>query len=315
MRKSFFSTLCLLLIPFLLTLKWSTTATASGHHLNLPPSTKDSQKDSKVKQLCEGILEENDLWITPESAFIGTMNERTFNRIIDRVEAIYGPIIASKGSKLVVERDWTDGTVNAYATQSGNLMKVHMFGGMARHPAMTEDAFASVICHEIGHHLGGAPRKVFSWGVHWASNEGQSDYFASSKCMRKYFAKSNNQSVVARMKIDPSVKSQCRRIFGSGENSAICQRSSMAGLALAQLFQEARRETTEPLFTTPDPSIVDTTYHAHPGTQCRLDTYFQASLCVVSDKIENDPDSPLKGTCNRQEGYRFGTRPLCWYHP
>jgi Zn-dependent protease with chaperone function len=54
-----------------------------------------------------------------------------------------------------------------------------MFGGLARDPLVTKDGFSAVICHEIGHHIAGAPRKGFSW----ASNEGQADYFATTKCL------------------------------------------------------------------------------------------------------------------------------------
>jgi hypothetical protein len=33
-----------------------------------------------------------------------------------------------------------------------------MFGGLARHELVTDDGFMMVVCHETGHHLGGAPR-------------------------------------------------------------------------------------------------------------------------------------------------------------
>jgi len=47
--------------------------------------------------------------------------------------------------------------VNAYASVDKQGQQfIHMFGGLARHPLMTEDAFLLVACHEFGHHYGGA---------------------------------------------------------------------------------------------------------------------------------------------------------------
>jgi len=71
-----------------------------------------------------------------------------------------------------------------------------MFGGLARHETMTPDGFATVVCHELGHHLGGVPKK-FSWfGNSWASNEGQADYFGIMKCLRKMFEHEDNVKIV-----------------------------------------------------------------------------------------------------------------------
>ena len=102
-----------------------------------------------------------------------------FNRVIDLVYKHYEPVVSNLGKRLVVERNWSDSTVNAYAYPKGDQMRVAMFGGLARHPEVTKDGFMMVMCHELGHHLGGAPMKS------WASNEGQSDYFAANKCFKR----------------------------------------------------------------------------------------------------------------------------------
>ena len=94
------------------------------------------------------------------------------------------PIIAEMGAKLVMNNNWKSSTVNASAQQSGSNWQVNMYGGLARHPLVTVDGFMMVVCHELGHHIGGAPRKG-GWGSVWASNEGQADYFAGLKCMRR----------------------------------------------------------------------------------------------------------------------------------
>ncbi|MEI8347458.1 MAG: hypothetical protein WCG27_08320, partial [Pseudomonadota bacterium] len=104
------------------------------------------------------IVEENSLWIGPDQkSDRGGIDEATFNATIDQLNVIYGPVVKEKGGNLVFERNWDDGTVNAYANQDGDTWTVAMFGGLARHEVITADAFALVVCHELNHHLGGAP--------------------------------------------------------------------------------------------------------------------------------------------------------------
>src|SRR4051812_40125480 len=103
-----------------------------------------------------GFLPENDFYIPAnQKGLNGGLTEAQFNAAIDKVETVYAPIIASAGGKLQIDRNWTDGTVNAYASQVGKTWKVAMFGGLARHNTITEDGMSLVVCHEIGHHVGG----------------------------------------------------------------------------------------------------------------------------------------------------------------
>jgi hypothetical protein len=78
--------------------------------------------------------------------------------------------------------NWTDDTVNAFASREGNRQVVTLYGGLIRHPYMQLEGVGLVLAHEIGHHLGGAPRYP---GIPWASCEGQADYWGSKIAMRK----------------------------------------------------------------------------------------------------------------------------------
>lgn len=265
----------------------------------------------------KGIVQDNDLWITPESKSANlTMDEALFNSTIDKVIKIYEPVIASLGKTLVVERNWENGTVNAYASQSGSTWKIAMFGGLARHETITEDGFALVVCHEIGHHIGGAPKKG-GWlgGSAWASNEGQADYFATLKCLRKTWREENNAAALANMTVPKAVVTQCSEQFTSEEDRLICQRGAMAGMSTAKLFQALRNSTTAPDFNTPDANVVSKTDHNHPAFQCRLDTYFQGALCQIDDTLDVDQKDESKGVCYRESGDTSGLRPLCWFKP
>jgi len=272
-----------------------------------------------------GFLPENDLYIPTSTKGILTISEEQFNRSIDKVEEVYAPIVSSMGGKLDIERRWDDGTVNAYASQSGKTWKVAMFGGLARHSTITEDAMSLVVCHEIGHHIGGAPKKGGSvgggwWGgsagaSSWASNEGQADYFATLKCLRKSFLNDNNQEIIAKMNVPSMVTEGCKKSTkGNIEDAAICVRMSMAGKSVADLFS-ALSKLPESKFDTPDSKIVSKTDDNHPKSQCRLDTYYQGSLCDINMNEEVSQKEEVKGTCHPSLGHKIGTRPLCWFKP
>jgi hypothetical protein len=273
----------------------------------------------------DGILPENDLNIPVGKSF-GGLSEAQFNSSIDRVVAVYEPIIASMGGNLVVERKWNDGTVNAYAQQSGKTWKVSMFGGLARHETITEDGMSLVICHEIGHHIGGAPKIGGSsagggwWGggagaSNWASNEGQADYFATLKCLRKTFLNDDNSAIVRTLGAPESLTKACTKANkGDKDESALCIRTGMAGKSVSNLFT-ALEHGSETKFETPDSKVVSSTNDAHPKSQCRLDTYFQGSLCEISFNEDVSQSDEVTGTCHPSLGHKIGTRPLCWFKP
>lgn len=262
----------------------------------------------------EGFLPENNLKISVDAKRNGGLTEAQFNAVIDKVESVYAPIVQQEGGTLDISRGWTDGTVNAYAMRSGSTWKVAMFGGLARHETITEDGFALVVCHEIGHHIGGAPKKTSYWSNSWASNEGQADYWANLKCLRRSFLNDNNVEIVSQMDVPATLASACNEAWSSAEDRAICIRGGMAGDSVARLFA-ALRNSAPPKFDTPDTRVVSRTDDNHPAYQCRLDTYFAGSLCGVDFNENVEQSSEVTGTCHGSLGHTSGLRPLCWFKP
>src|SRR5690606_6337282 len=134
--------------------------------------------------LCSGIMPENDLYIPAGGQHTFAIQEQEYHSALDRIERVFAPQVAALGGEFILNRLWENGTVNASAQRIGNNYIVNMYGGMARHPLINNDAFLIVACHEVGHHLGGAP-KASAFFANWASNEGQSDYFSGLKCFRQ----------------------------------------------------------------------------------------------------------------------------------
>jgi hypothetical protein len=187
-----------------------------------------------------------------------------------------------------------------------------MFGGLARHPAITYDGFAAVACHETGHHLGGAP--VFSGDDSWASVEGEADYYAMLKCLRRLFEKDDNRKILAGRKLDPLAVSTCKNEERSQQDEELCIRATMAGVSLAQVLASLEGGSV-PRLSTPDPRRVTETYEDHPRAQCRLDTYFQASLCRANFHQDMDRSDYRVGACTDTHVYTRGLRPRCWFKP
>lgn len=266
-----------------------------------------------TKNGSEGFLPKNNLYIPVDAKGINTISEDQFNQVIDSVESVYAPIVAEYGGKLEIVRKWSDGTVNAYAEQEGNIWKVSMFGGLARHKTITKDGMALVVCHELGHHIGGVPRYA---GDDWASNEGQSDYFATTKCLRRVWQSEDNAAAVRGLEIPKFLTDSCTKAWPQSQiDRDICVRAGMAGESVAKLFAALSWTSKAPKFDTPDPKQVTSTNDAHPATQCRLDTYFQGALCEKSFNEEIGQKDEVSGVCHGSTGQKIGLRPRCWFKP
>src|SRR6218665_1118164 len=73
-----------------------------------------------------GFVPKNNLKISKYKKTAGGLTEAQFNAVIDKYEALMAPIVKTKGGNLNVERNWDDGTVNAYAQQFGTTWNVAM---------------------------------------------------------------------------------------------------------------------------------------------------------------------------------------------
>lgn len=262
-----------------------------------------------------GFMPDNNLYLQ-DNFLRANIVESEFNDVITRAENIYRPIFQSFGANLQIVRKWNDSTVNAYADQMGNTWRVTMFGGMARRPEVTADGFALVLCHEIGHHLGGFP---FYGDRDWASNEGNSDYFASLDCAKKIWPKDGIVSGTPH----PAIVQKCDTTWSNDLERKHCYRVGMAGKSLAELLAGLNNDSLD--VSSRDPMVVSTTNNAHPAGQCRFDTYLAGALCT---KQFNDKIIPGKGNRSGNNSLSAekianqyscptgtGARPRCWFAP
>lgn len=269
--------------------------------------------DEEHTVLCSGFLPPNDLEIPEPSGFFKVMangmTQTKFNQLIDQVEQYYAPIFRNQSRNLIFRREWSNSEVNAYASREGSNSIVLVSGGLARADETTDEGFLLVLCHEIGHHIGGVPKYTADGG--WASVEGQADYYATSKCLRKIFAKEVN---TWNGDVDPIAERRCGQYWKDEIQYKICVREAMGALSAANL-NALVSGSAKPRFDAEDKNVVSVTYDRHPASQCRLDTTMHGSLCQVSDTVEIGNRDHGQGVCKNIPSQEYGARPRCWYKP
>ncbi len=268
-----------------------------------------------VSLACEGFLAPNNLLLPPSDKNEG-LSELEYEEVISKIERIYSPVARENNAVLKLQRQWVSPTVNAgtYRDERNKQWLVNLYGGLARHPFMTLDGYALVICHEIGHHLGGAPKKTLEERPFWPSSEGQADYWATLKCLRRIFKHEDNLEAIKDLVIPAIVSKECENSFTNKNLSTLCIRMALAGQAVSKI-SAAVRVRRNPEFETPDPSIVIQNFEKHPLPQCRLDSYFQGALCTKAVEEAVSQQDARRGTCHPENGFQMGLRPLCWYRP
>lgn len=236
------------------------------------------------------------------------LSEEEFNQIIDSAISIMSPEVKKILNKeLIIDKRWSDPTVDAFATRDdSNNAVVVMNGGLARHPLMTKDAFLLLICHEIGHHLGGAPKMLRGTsGLRgWSSAEGQADYYATSKCLPLFY----KTGIDIKM-FEPEQDSGDYKTALSKCSDNACARVVLAGLTVSKVFASLVNGYPVPQLNTKDMTKVSKTIYNHPGAQCRLDTFSSGALCEKSNDRPFDINDPKIGACLNDSD----KRPDCWF--
>ncbi len=262
---------------------------------------------------------------------LSVIDQNTFNNLIDHFEAVFAPIIAAKSNKkLIIKRDWESDRINAHATKDfDNNLLITIEGGMARHFEASPDGLWMVLCHELGHYYGGAPKQFRGDSElrSWSSAEGQADYYAATKCFPKLLEhqseigqklqKQIDQMLAARPKSNDELKSNLpddvEVSFALRKcNSDLCIRMSLAGLSMGRIFASLREGNIWPTLSKEDGFQVLRTITSHPSPQCRVDTIVSAANCKQDSAVDFDPENPRIGACKDGE---VGARPLCWYSP
>lgn len=214
-----------------------------------------------------------------------------------------------------IEKRWEDPSVVGGAINDGSEYLVTLHGGLLRHPHLDKDTLRITICHEMGHHFGGAPRRSapMEWpgpfdrdGRMLSSSEGQADYYTTATCFRKLVDKNDSSSEISQDLIPPTLKKKCEASWGSHtKESRICIRSVVAARKLLTLNHPFEISVETPSLT-PAPRLIRDEF---PSRQCRLDTYLAGALCRDQLPLQFSEDDAKPTRCSHPEGQQ----PSCWF--
>ncbi len=249
---------------------------------------------------------------------INDVDRGSFDDIIATIFGLYAEPISQRDRELIINKRWDSEEENAtsWLTESFDqekgrvrrILEIELSGGLARHPMLNRDAYALVVCHEVGHHIGGAP---FALGY---SAEGQADYFAATKCMKRYLrAAGYEQHYTA--PLPPRLEAACAASYPATDEQAICRRTILAGLILSRWFAHTREAAPTRLIGHDPDRPQSTLVHGYPSPQCRLDTFVAGALCNIDERSGFSEDDPSPGACTQAAGYADGARPRCWFNP
>ncbi|MBL7544081.1 MAG: hypothetical protein JNL11_09700 [Bdellovibrionaceae bacterium] len=214
-------------------------------------------------------------------------------RVFQAFQKAYGDELRQKNQSLFFNRpigyfDWLDlDLAHASYIQIQSDSDAHIFheitlvGGLLKLPNFDMDAAVLVLCHELGHGLGGEPFKSLNEpdsDTYLSSTEGQADYFATQECLPKLW------KVLPASVQDyfPAAETKCRSQFTPGtETHSICLRSFAAMRGFLQIHQNNQPMFLSADFQSHDPytaTEINRGSRYYPSAQCRLDTLMAGAL-------------------------------------
>lgn len=213
------------------------------------------------------IFPENSLWLEDclYCKSFGGITQSDFNLIVDTALKVYKTDADQNNEDLIINKRWTDPTVNADTMRRGQEVVINMYGGLARRSEINKEGFILVLCHELSHAYGGTP---YITTYNKISAEGQADYMSSKVCAKKII---DLLSLTYSLEPTNFMKESC-------SNNNTCVTTLSGGLSLGSLLSVISNEP-EPNYETPDTTVVSHTLLSYPDTiQCRLDTYFNGAV-------------------------------------
>lgn len=136
--------------------------------------------------------------ITPEMAPNSPVKIFDFYSIPAQVISLFNKELKKVNDPLLLDAQWESPYFGAGISYYNDQFRMMILGGTTRIDGMSLDAYAAIVCHELGHIIGGAPLQTIT-GAEWSSSEGQADFFAASVCLPRYFASLGEKNISARV--------------------------------------------------------------------------------------------------------------------
>ncbi len=166
-----------------------------------------------------------------------------------QIQQLFQTELAQLPYPLVLNAEWESPLFGAGVSLFENNFRLMILGGTTRVKGLTPDAYAAIVCHELGHVIGGSPFQTIQF-AEWSSAEGQSDFFAANVCLPRYFRSLNE----AEDKIPARIEAAGFKMFQS----------------FSQVIKEGDGFIRFNADTTKTPATLINTY---PSLQCRYENF------------------------------------------
>lgn len=168
---------------------------------------------------------------------------------------------------------WEAPHLGAGSKKTDNQFSILLYGGMVRARYSTIGSVSAVICHELGHALGGPPYQIFpNENPHWSSAEGQSDSFAANTCLPRLY---DRLLVQAPRLIQPSEEPSTQSLCARSNDPKKCEWVATSGIDFIQMVQvyfDLDTPQADPNLWTRE-QVSKTLHTQYPSYQCRMDIY------------------------------------------
>ena len=235
----------------------------------------------------------------------GFASEAKFNNTLNQARSYFSPLYQKHGKKLSIIGEWDYDENNAKASAyTVDHYYIEIYGGALKAEGTNIDSLRAMICHEVGHHFGGAPFMPAYYEDYYlfrGSSEGQADYFATSTCLKNWFRGEDHWKVISSAGFSTKDQKFCQRYYQSRSKIGLCVRIITAYKKMLQM----KIESSTPLnWLAPkeDYPYMLASSVIHPKNKCRLETAYAGVICQKNHPLGClSSDTPIEAS-----------RPLCW---
>lgn len=242
------------------------------------------------------------IFITSQSAF-ATAKQIEFEKTLQSARDYFKPIYQSKGKELSILGEWeydeNNGKALAYTVDH---YFIEIYGGALKSKGTNTDSLRAMICHEVGHHLGGSPfmpKYYEDYYLFRGSSEGQADYYAANLCLKKWFHGEDHWKVNYLFGFSKKDQAFCEDYYQHSDSVGLCVRIISAMKRMLSIDIEThsplnlKNPKSDYLYALA-PSVT------HPKKNCRLETVYAGVICQT------------ESGCLINQNPIEASRPLCW---
>lgn len=198
------------------------------------------------------------------------------------LELEFGKSLGNQSRSWTEKFSWKTPYLGAGSQFDGHDFIVLLYGGMVRARYMNLGALSAILCHELGHKLGGAPYQKFPGSdPDWSSAEGQADTFAAQVCLPRlydrirqmfpHFLRQEVEPVATWLCLNHKEKEKCQWVVTSGVDF----------IQFGQVYFDLDVPMADPMIWSQE-RPTKTLYTSYPSYQCRMDIYKSAALADPS---------------------------------